>query len=612
MVLAHPRRLPGRDPQPAVARRASTRASCSSSTVRVVVGRDRSPQPPRCRRDRRAPRFGSRHRRSVSRWCSRRTRGTRSTSPAARAAALADQQLAGVIMWAFGGMAAVIAGAGVFASWLATGVAEATDASAGPAERRGAMTDSSTARRRLPTVRVRQPPRALGRRPAARLEASPTASSITSSPTTGRSCSARSRCTASSSSSLTGVYLTFFFHPGSRDVVYHGSYVPLRGVHMSEAYESTIALSFDVRAGLVVRQIHHWTADVFAAAIVVHLCRIFFTGAFRRPREINWIIGVTMLILVIFNGFAGYSLPDDLLSATGLRIAYSILLSDPVRRHLARVTVLRRRLSGPGDDRPAVHHPRADPARAHRGAARRRTSRSSGGRSTRSSPGPGAPSTTSSARGSGRPTRRKSAGLFAAVFAVVAALGGLAQINPLWLYGPYRTGAVTTAAQPDWYMGWLEGALRIFPAWRVHLLAPHDPRAVLARRRAARPHLRAACTRGRSSRPRSRATTPNTSCSTDPATGRCAPRSAPACSPSTSCCSAPDRRTSSPNTSNAPIPAVDRTFRILLLVAPLVVAAITWKWCHDLSAIPPVDAAAASPSRARHLQLKAVTHPRRS
>src|SRR6185369_1642953 len=97
-----------------------------------------------------------------------------------------------------------------------------------------------------------------------------------------------------------------------------------------EAYNSAVRLSFDVRAGLVFRQIHHWAALVFIAAIVTHLCRIFFTGAFRRPREINWIVGVTMLILAIFNGFSGYSLPDDLLSGTGLRIAYSIALSIPV------------------------------------------------------------------------------------------------------------------------------------------------------------------------------------------------------------------------------------------------------------------------------------------
>src|SRR3954466_4172257 len=129
---------------------------------------------------------------------------------------------------------------------------------------------------------------------------------------------------------LTGVYLTFFFQPSNKEVVYTGSYAPLAGVRMSEAYNSTVRLSFDVRAGLVFRQIHHWAALLFLAAIVCHLCRIFFTGAFRRPRELNWIVGVSLLLLAIANGFTGYSLPDDLLSGTGLRIAYSIVLAVPL------------------------------------------------------------------------------------------------------------------------------------------------------------------------------------------------------------------------------------------------------------------------------------------
>src|SRR5687767_2869654 len=129
---------------------------------------------------------------------------------------------------------------------------------------------------------------------------------------------------------LTGVYLTFFFDPSSNVVVYDGSYGPLRGVEMTEAYHSALELSFDVRAGLVMRQIHHWAALLFLASIAVHLARVFFTGAFRRPRELNWMIGVTLLILAMFNGLAGYSLLDDQLSGTGLRIAYSITLSIPL------------------------------------------------------------------------------------------------------------------------------------------------------------------------------------------------------------------------------------------------------------------------------------------
>ena len=129
---------------------------------------------------------------------------------------------------------------------------------------------------------------------------------------------------------LSGTYLTFFFDASMREVVYDGSYAPLRGVEMSAAYDSALRLSFDVRGGLFMRQLHHWAALLFVAAIVVHLLRIFFTGAFRRPRETNWIIGVIMLVLALLMGVTGYSLPDDLLSGTGLRIISAILLSVPV------------------------------------------------------------------------------------------------------------------------------------------------------------------------------------------------------------------------------------------------------------------------------------------
>src|SRR3982751_5011740 len=129
---------------------------------------------------------------------------------------------------------------------------------------------------------------------------------------------------------LSGTYLTFFFDASMREVVYDGSYAPLRGVSMSAAYDSTLGLSFDVRGGLFMRQLHHWAALLFVAAIIVHLLRIFFTGAFRRPRETNWLIGIGLLVLGLLVGFAGYSIPDDLLSGTGLRIASAIMLALPV------------------------------------------------------------------------------------------------------------------------------------------------------------------------------------------------------------------------------------------------------------------------------------------
>src|SRR3954451_15981109 len=129
---------------------------------------------------------------------------------------------------------------------------------------------------------------------------------------------------------LSGTYLTFFFDASMREVTYNGAYAPLRGVNMSAAYDSTLYLSFDVRGGLFMRQLHHWAALLFVASIVVHLMRIFFTGAFRRPREVQWLIGVGLLVLSFLEGFAGYTIPDDLLSGTGLRIFATVIESIPI------------------------------------------------------------------------------------------------------------------------------------------------------------------------------------------------------------------------------------------------------------------------------------------
>ena len=267
---------------------------------------------------------------------------------------------------------------------------------------------------------------------------------------------------------LTGTFLTFFFDASSVEVSYQGSYAPLRGVRMSEAYASVLELSFDVQLGLLMRQIHHWAALVFVGAIVLHLCRIFFTGAFRRPREINWIIGVTLLILAIFNGFTGYSLPDDLLSGTGLRIAYSVALSIPFLGPVLASLVF-------GGEFPAneiisrlfVTHILLVPGliavliAAHLGIMWRQ-------KHTQFS-GPGRTETNVVGSKLWPTYAAKSIGLLLLLTAVLAALGGLFQINPVWLYGPFEPYSVSAPAQPDWYLGWLEGALRLFPPWEIRV-----------------------------------------------------------------------------------------------------------------------------------------------
>jgi ubiquinol-cytochrome c reductase cytochrome b subunit len=266
---------------------------------------------------------------------------------------------------------------------------------------------------------------------------------------------------------VTGTYLTFFFNPGQGRVVYDGGYAPLHGEQMSQAYESVLRLSFDVRAGLVMRQIHHWAALVFIAAVIVHLCRVFFTGAFRRPRELNWVVGVTLMLLAIGNGFTGYSLPDDLLSGTGLRIMNAILLSVPLVGDRLAYLVFGGEYPGDVIARLYVIHILIVPAliagllTAHLAMVWRQKHTQFAG------PGRAEDNVVGTRLW---PTyAAKSAGLLFLVAGVLAGLGGLVQINPIWLYGPYHpAGAgVTAGSQPDWYIGWLEGALRLFPAWEV-------------------------------------------------------------------------------------------------------------------------------------------------
>jgi ubiquinol-cytochrome c reductase cytochrome b subunit len=265
---------------------------------------------------------------------------------------------------------------------------------------------------------------------------------------------------------LTGVFLTFFYQASATPITYEGSYVPLRGVEVSTAYASTLRLSFDVRAGLVMRQTHHWAALIFLGAIVIHLCRVFFTGAFRKPREINWVLGVTLLLLALLNGFAGYSLPDDLLSGTGLRIMYSITLSIPLVGSWAAFLLFGGEF--PSDQilgRLYALHIFVVPAilatvlGVHLALIWHQKHTQF--------PGPGF--TERNVVGSRLwPTyAAKSVGLFFLIAAVLGGLGGLVQINPVWLYGPFEPSLVTSPAQPDWYLGWIEGALRLFPNWEL-------------------------------------------------------------------------------------------------------------------------------------------------
>jgi quinol---cytochrome-c reductase cytochrome b subunit len=266
----------------------------------------------------------------------------------------------------------------------------------------------------------------------------------------------------------TGIYLTLFFHPSTATTTYHGSYAPLDGMQMTEAYKSVVDISFDVKAGLLIRQTHHWAADVFVAAIVLHLMRIFFTGAFRKPRELTYLIGVAMLMLALPEGYLGYSLADDLLSGMGLAIGYSVALSVPIvganlglllwgapfpgdpsfwsRMYIAHVLILPVMIGGL-----LTAHLALVASRHH--TQFRRKERQSDRKLLGVPTFPG--------------QTPRSLALFSAVAASLFLLGGLVQINPIWLWGPYHVGSSTNGAQPDWYLGWLIGALRLVPSFDV-------------------------------------------------------------------------------------------------------------------------------------------------
>jgi ubiquinol-cytochrome c reductase cytochrome b subunit len=273
---------------------------------------------------------------------------------------------------------------------------------------------------------------------------------------------------------LTGTFLALFYTPDSTPVVYDGPYTPLVGREITAAYDSTLRLSFEVRAGLLMRQIHHWSALVFVAAIVVHMLRVFFTGAFRRPREINWVIGVALLLLAFGAGFTGYSLPDDLLSGTGLRIGYSSLLSVPFVGPILGFI-------GIGGEYPGefvlgrlhIMHVMLIPAGllalvgAHMAILIRQKHTHK--------PGPKATNRNVVGEPLFPNQTLTSLSLFAFTVAVMALLGGLFEINPVWLYGPYEPFQVFAPSQPDWYMGWLEGLLRLWPAWEWTILGVTIP-----------------------------------------------------------------------------------------------------------------------------------------
>ena len=261
---------------------------------------------------------------------------------------------------------------------------------------------------------------------------------------------------------LSGTFLTFFFQASMVETHYFGAYEPMRGIAMSAALESSLHISFDVRGGLLVRQIHHWAALVFVAGIGVHMLRVFFTGAFRKPRELNWVIGFILFILAMAEGFTGYSLPDDLLSGNGLRIIDGMVKGIPLVG--TWISFLLFGGEFPGSDivgRLYTLHILLLPAilvallALHLVLMIINKHTQFGGPARTNSNVVGYPILPVYAS--------KMGGFFFITFGVIVLIASLFTINPIWNYGPYDPSPVSAGTQPDWYIGFADGALRLVP-----------------------------------------------------------------------------------------------------------------------------------------------------
>ena len=281
----------------------------------------------------------------------------------------------------------------------------------------------------------------------------------------------------------TGIYLAFAYEASNETVEYRGSYEPMVGVDVSRSYASVMDITFDRPGGWVIRQTHHWAAVVFIATLTLHAARVFFTGAFRHPRRLNWTIGVSLLALALGAGYLGLTLPHDLLGGTGARIGHAELLSVPLigpglvdllfagefgnpdmlhrlwllhvvvvpiligmmlAAHLALVwtqTHTQFAEDDGGDDHAAMEPSREERARDERA----REERVTGDRVW--------------------PLHAlKSSGAGLITFGTLLMMGAAFEIAPIWLYGPFDAAASTVPAQPDWYLGWVEGLLRLVPS----------------------------------------------------------------------------------------------------------------------------------------------------
>jgi ubiquinol-cytochrome c reductase cytochrome b subunit len=279
---------------------------------------------------------------------------------------------------------------------------------------------------------------------------------------------------------LTGVILMLFFVPSSATVEYDGRVPTLLGQEVSKAFASTLHVSFEVPGGMLLRQAHHWAALLLPAALVAQLLVTFFTGAFRKPRRAGWVLLFLIFIAALAGGWSGYALPDDMLSGTGLRIFEGILLGIPVIGTWLKELFFGGQFPGEIIERLYPLHVAVVPVllvvliAIRIGIMYRLKPPQFAGPGRTEANVVGVPLLPQAAARAG--------GLFLGVTGILLLISATVTINPVWSYGPASPGNAGAGSQPDWYTGFLDGALRLVPpgwelvaferTWTLALLAP--------------------------------------------------------------------------------------------------------------------------------------------
>jgi ubiquinol-cytochrome c reductase cytochrome b subunit len=261
---------------------------------------------------------------------------------------------------------------------------------------------------------------------------------------------------------LSGVYLALFYRASTTTLVYAGADPSFEGLSLPDAFASVLDLSVGVPFGLVLRRFHHFAAHLFLGSLLLHAARVYFTGAFRRPRDLTWWIGLALFALALLNGFSGYCLPFDMRGGTAMRMLMTTLESVPWVGSWLATLVFGAPFPGPYIlPRLYIEHVFVGPAliavliAAHLFLVVRLTHTEF--------PGPGRSSAIEVGARMWPDQTARTTTVALLVFGTCALLAAFFPVEAVQVYGPFQVLSSYPPLSPDWFVMWIEGAYRLLP-----------------------------------------------------------------------------------------------------------------------------------------------------